>query len=1064
MLQKTSSPYRLGLDLGANSLGWFLVWLDENRNTIGLGPGGVRVFADGRDPQSKTSNAVTRRMARGARRRRNRYLARRERLMQALVRRGLMPEDRQKRKALEALDPYALRAAALDTALPLHHLGRAIFHLNQRRGFQSNRKTDNTAGEDGAIKQAARRLDEAMEEAGARTLGEFLHQRRQQAPSNHKMPPVRVRNTSASAKAEYAFYPTRQHLLDEFRRIWQAQAHHHAALTEQARAEIEGIVFFQRPLKRPPIGKCSVNPARDKDDLEGFRCPWSHPLAQRFRIWQEINNLEIQFADGTMPRRLTPEERQTLFLLLTSANSVTFEKIRKQLGLPSDSRFNLESEKRDKLKGDETAEKLAKRKLFGKTWRALPLEHQIEIVHQLEEEEDEGRLIAWLIDNCALDAETAERVANATLPQGHTRFGLRAICNILPNLEKGMVLHDAAQEAYPHYNRPTGELSQSGYLPYYGEWLQDAVVGSGDVRDRPEVRYGRFPNPTVHIGLGQLRRQVNAIIRRYGPPQEITLEMTRDFRLSPRQVSELEREQAKHQRRNEERARLLQEHGLPVNAGNLLRLRLWEELEPLERCCVYSGEPIPFELLFSEEVDVDHILPFSRTWDDSAANKVLCRTAANRDKGNRTPYEAWGRTPAYDDIIARAMSLPKNKQWRFRPDAMDRYEKEGGFLARQLNETSWLSRLARQYLTAVTGDIHKVNVLPGRMTAMLRGKWGMNSLLPDHNFSDAKNRKDHRHHAIDACVAAVTDRKLLHRVANANSDESRERLVIPEPWEGFRDELKARLETMTVYHKPDHGLRGRNGSTSGKLHEDTAYGLVKEPEKEDGATIVYRRPFMALRPNEVAAIRDRRLRELLLEHIHEEKQLGHSHEEALASFVKRVENGEFRGLPGIRHVRITKREKLDYAVPIRDASGKVYKAYSAGDNAFVDIYEDEKGIWRGEAVSVFKANQPGMQPEWMTLEPRPRHIMRIFKNDMISVVHEGERKIFRVVRLVISQNLFYLVEHNQSGNFQKRHEDKEDPFRWYFGNYEKLRQNSAYKVRVDDLGTVWRVESPFNGK
>jgi CRISPR-associated endonuclease Csn1 len=108
-------PYRRGLDLGSNSLGWFMVWLDERGHPIELGPGGVRVYPDGRDPQSKMSNAVQRRVARGVRRRRDRYLRRRTRLMALLIEHGLMPEQDTQRKALEALDPYELRARATAT-------------------------------------------------------------------------------------------------------------------------------------------------------------------------------------------------------------------------------------------------------------------------------------------------------------------------------------------------------------------------------------------------------------------------------------------------------------------------------------------------------------------------------------------------------------------------------------------------------------------------------------------------------------------------------------------------------------------------------------------------------------------------------------------------------------------------------------------------------------------------------------------------------------------------------------------------------------------------------------
>ena len=137
----TRIKYRLGLDMGTNSIGWAAVRIDEKANPVGMLGMGVRIFPDGRDEQSKQSNAVDRRMARGQRRRRDRYLQRRRDLMQALIEYGLMPSDSNERKALESLEPYALRARALDEPLQPCELGRALFHLDQRRGFKSNRKT-----------------------------------------------------------------------------------------------------------------------------------------------------------------------------------------------------------------------------------------------------------------------------------------------------------------------------------------------------------------------------------------------------------------------------------------------------------------------------------------------------------------------------------------------------------------------------------------------------------------------------------------------------------------------------------------------------------------------------------------------------------------------------------------------------------------------------------------------------------------------------------------------------------------------------------------------------------
>ena len=1038
-------PYRLGIDVGSNSLGWFVVWLDDKGNATGLGPGGVRIYPDGRDPQSRTSNAVDRRMARGARRRRDRYLKRRSTLMSLLIRHGLMPEDEAARKALEKLDPYELRAKALDETLPAHHVGRALFHLNQRRGFLSNRKTEKGDAESGAIKQAAGKLEGLMRDSGARTLGEFFYGRQRTRQY------VRARNRSTGAKAEYDFYPTRQMLLDEFDAIWAKQALHHPSMTDDARRAIQydvNGIFYQRPLKQPPVGKCSLDPAHDANDREGFRCSWAHPLAQRFRIWQEVRNLAIA-ESGKNPQPLGKEDGDKIALALLQSNKLSFDKIRGLLKLPPEASFNLESAKRQELLGDQTAAKLAHKSLFGKAWRGFPLERQIDIVTRIENDEDETHLIAWLVAEAELDQATAERVASAFLPDGHSRLGLRAIRQILTYMVDGKNYPDAAKAAgYDHALLPTGELSPNGYLPYYGEWLPDDVLGSGDPHDTNDKRWGRFPNPTVHIGLGQIRRVVNALIRDYGPPAEIAVEMTRDFKLAPKQLAEVEREQAANQDKNTARREELRKLGQADNARNVLKMRLWEELnpyDPLDRRCPFSGEQIGIHTLLSDAVEIEHLIPFAESWDDSAANKVVCLRSHNRLKGKQTPFEAFGNAPEWADIAQRAASLPKGKRWRFEPDARARFDTMGGFQARQLNETGWLARVAKQYLAAVANP-YKIHVLPGKLTAMIRAKWSLNNLLPDHNFSDAKNRKDHRHHAIDAMVAALTDRSLLHRMSSTYDDE-RDKIDIPTPWPSLRDDLDAKLKAMTVSHKPDHGVQAQ-------LHEDTAYGAVKEPEKE-GGNLVYRKAFPMLNEQEIERIRDRRLRDLVKAHVAAEKSTGKDVKAALQSFAAR---GDIAGMPnGIRHVRLIKPEKPDYLVPVSDKNGKPYKAYSAGENAFVEIFETADGRWLGEAVSIFKANQPDSRPRWPTTHPGARLVMRVFKGDLIALEYQGRPTIMVVHRLDASANRFKLAAHNEAGNLDQRHADAADPFRWLMASYSTLKTMKAERVRADETGRLWRV-------
>jgi len=110
--------YRLGLDVGTNSIGWAALTLDAVGRPNGILALGARIYSDGRNPKDGTSLAVARRVPRGMRRRRDRYLRRRDDLMETLIALDLMPADEAERQALVTLDPYALRAKAVHGPLP----------------------------------------------------------------------------------------------------------------------------------------------------------------------------------------------------------------------------------------------------------------------------------------------------------------------------------------------------------------------------------------------------------------------------------------------------------------------------------------------------------------------------------------------------------------------------------------------------------------------------------------------------------------------------------------------------------------------------------------------------------------------------------------------------------------------------------------------------------------------------------------------------------------------------------------------------------------------------------
>lgn len=817
--------YRLALDLGSTSLGWAMIRLNANSEPCAVIKAGVRIFSDGRNPQDGSSLAVTRREARAMRRRRDRLLKRKARMMSTLIAHGFFPKDAAERKALETLNPYTLRAKGLDAALTPAEFGRALFHINQRRGFKSNRKTDKKDNDGGALKTAINKLRQTLLDTGCRTVGEWLHKRDAvggTVRARYRQEKVVREDGKTRIDKSYDLYIDRAMIEAEFDALWAAQALHNPALFNgAAHHELKDALLFQRKLKPVIPGRCTLLP-------DEVRAPLALPSTQRFRIYQELANLRI-LGDGLKEQTLSLAQRDKLAQALETGHKSFKTAIPKLLGLGGSVQFNLADAKRLELKGNVTCAILSKKDLFGDAWWTFDDAQQDEIVLQLVKEENEAKLVRWLQDETGVDEARAEKLANVALPEGYGSLSAKALARILPELRREVMTYDKAVLAagFDHHSNisasSTGEILPE--LPYYGEALQRHVgFGSGKLDDTPEKRFGRIANPTVHIGLNQVRLVVNALIKRYGHPSQVIVEVARDLKRSKDQRDDDSRRQAENQKRNQRHRKLIA--GIlniseeRVRGADLQKMVLWEELsfDPAERRCPYSGVQISAAMLLTDEVEIEHILPFSKTLDDSLNNKTVSMRHANRYKGNDTPWDAFGRKQIqgfdYAAILQRAELMPRAKRSRFAEDGMERWLKDDkGFLARALNDTKYLSKVAREYLSLICPQ--DTRVIPGQMTAMLRGKFGLNDVL---GINGEKNRNDHRHHAVDACVIGVTDQGLLQRFAKASADAREKqlnRLVenMDMPWGTDKDRkyfnsVQLAVSRIWVSHKPDHGHEG----------------------------------------------------------------------------------------------------------------------------------------------------------------------------------------------------------------------------------------------------------------
>ncbi len=969
--------YRLGLDIGTTSIGWCLIRLNKKEEPIAIIRMGARIFSDGRNPKDGSSLAVTRREARQARRRRDRLIKRKKRMLNALIKYGFFPEDETKRQVLVNLDPYVLRKKGLYQPLTGAEFARALFHINQRRGFLSNRKTDKNDNESGALKSAIRLLREKLEQENCETLGEWLANRHERGES------VRARLHGKTKKDRaYDFYADRSMVEHEFDRLWSKQFSFNPSLfNEAARKELKDILLFQRPLKPVKPGRCTLLPDEE-------RAPLALPSTQRFRIYQEVNNLRI-ITDELKEQPLTLEQRNVVTELLEQGDATFRTKIKKALKLSGSVSFNLEDIKRDRLKGNKASIILSNKNLFGKQWYDFSLAQQDKIVDKLLHEEITTELVKWLCNETNVDEEAAERISNTNLPEGYGNLSKKALDRILPELEKDVVVYSQAVEkagfeshSALSNSQQTGEIMTA--LPYYGIPLQRHVAFAKDEPKNEEERYGKIANPTVHIGLNEIRKVVNALIQRYGHPSEIIVEVTRELKLSRDRKNEIQRIQKLNQDRNEENIKeACQALGLTASSIDKSKRRelsqkmqLWKELNPKDaanRRCPYTGEQIGISKLLSNEVEIEHIFPYSITLDDSLNNKTVSMRRANRDKGNQTPYEAFGKLSIegynYDDIISRATLMPKAKSKRFAPDGYKQWLRDDNdFLARALNDTAYLSRIAKEYLSCICPP-NKVRAIPGRMTALLRGKYGLNEFLSDDRH---KNRDDHRHHALDAAVVAITDQGLLQRFSKASAYARKHQLnklvdEMPFPWLTFRAHVQRGLNNIYVSHKPDHSYQGA-------MHEESAWGINKEG-------LATRR----VRPNDG----DFRQRET-----------------------------KNKNLVMINSSGSSTRHGLD-----EHGNTKAYKGYVGGNNYCLEIWRDEKGKWKGDVISTYRAYQIirdlGEDKGFKQLRNKSTSqsgqplVMRLMINDYVRLNVGDTSKTMRVAKIIGNGQVF-MSEHNEA--------------------------------------------------
>lgn len=936
-----------GFDIGTTSVGFAVIDHDPESEKGTIHRMGVRIFPEARDPDGTPLNQQ-RRQKRLVRRHLRRRRARRRLLNEKLAAAGLLPRfGSSKWEAVMATDPYSLRSRALREELGAFELGRALYHLAQRRHFRGRDLEEAEVGPDDAPdeKEAASEREATIQavRSSGRTLGEWLAKRD---------PHERRRGVHAH----------RIVVRDEFERVWATQSRHHGVLRDPCfKAEIEDAIFAQRPVfwRTNTLGHCRFMP-------EQPLCPRGSWLSQQRRMLEKLNNLAI--AGGNV-RPLDPAERAAILERLQTQASMSWAGVRAALkplykdrgepGLERSLKLNLELGGERALPGNAVEAKLAS--IFGDSWGEHPHKQAIrEAVHERLWSADYGRVGEQRVvilssderkanrvkaaqsfaDDFGATPEQAAAVSELHLPSGWEPYSIAALRSFITHLENGTRFgalvngpewEEWRDSTFPNRDRPTGEFL--GRLPSPADMTESRRIAS-------------LRNPTVVRTQNELRKVVNNLIALYGKPDLIRVEVAREVGKSKREREEMGAGIRRMERRRRQAARDLEANGIAGPSRDTVgKWLLWKEGQ--ERC-PYTGDQIGFDALFRRgEYEVEHIWPRSRSFDDSIRNKTLCRKDVNIEKGDRTPYEYLGHDiDRWSAICHRLQAMTAQKGGAgMPPGKMKRFLAESmpdDFAARQLNDTGYAARQAVSFLQRLWPDVGPeapvtVQAVTGRVTAQLRKLWVLNNILAD---DGEKTRADHRHHAIDALTIACTHPGMTNRLSRywqAKDDPQVAPFEMRPPWPGIRAETARAVADIVVSHRVRRKV-------SGPLHKETVYGDTNEDVTTKSGVyrqFVTRKRVEALTKGEIAEIRDPRIREIIKDWV---AGRGGDPKKAFPPYPRLGEDG-----PEIRRVRLTVKQQKSLMAPVSTGYADL------GANHHIAIFGRPDGKVDFEVVSLFEA-------------------------------------------------------------------------------------------------------------
>ena len=861
---KMANKKILGLDLGTTSIGWSFVNL-ENDVPVSV-KSGVRIIPltteerDAFNSGNAISTNAERRLKRGARKTLDRYQLRRERLKSFFKKWGWI-SDGTELQLLESWKIWEIRARAAAEKISLEELSLVLLHINTKRGFKSNRKSDGEEESSSEFKQAISDNDRMVLELDF-TIGQwYLDELKQAQRLDSPLPQFKGKTFSRRLHKE------------EFDKIWSVQKQFHQDLSDDKYIILgDRTIFYQRKLKSAKhlVSKCAFYPTVRV-------IPASHPLFQLFRAWQEVNNLKAYHTKDGSQLDISHDIKLSIIqslhhtVKLSSAALVKiiakdFSLNTRQIKVSVDSILGLETPIAI-LKALQSVN-IDRPELIDfdpfKNGNDFDKQPALQLWHQLYSIEETDDLRESLQKTFKISETVADELIKVRLRDGFGSLSARAIKKILPHLMDGLTYDKACSLAgFNHSFYLTKEENEKRVLA-------DKIN---------PIRRGDLRNPVVEKVMNQLVNIINSILDHpdLGRPDAIHIEMGRELTASAKQRKSMQSGLKNNATLNDKARKELEKLGLQkISRKDIIKWKLGEECNWIS---IYTGNPIsPSEVFNSDKYDVEHIIPRSRLFDDSFSNKTLCESELNRRKGNMTGFDfmEFLGEDKLEGYLERVNYLFNNKmisKGKFEKFKMKLNEIPDDFISRQLNESQYI---AREALTRLREVCFEVSPTVGMLTAHLRHEWGLDDTIKNlqlkkykeaglteiridkggNQIEDIKNwtkRDDHRHHALDALVVALTTRSMVQRANRLSqlmgeySDDNQARLsrkdrIFEQPNYDIRAIASQAMGQILVSYKTGkkvatwskNQIRTANGTLRkkqlvprGPLHKETTLGLIK---------------------------------------------------------------------------------------------------------------------------------------------------------------------------------------------------------------------------------------------